>query len=90
MPTSIPPHVGFTCPDCDTELDVLETRKSGTGIRRRRYCRICDHRITTYELSSYELEHANDHFITHIANLALHLDRLRALCGHALSHSASP
>jgi transcriptional repressor NrdR len=38
------------CPICDhPKSDVLETRASGDGIRRRRQCQGCEHRFTTHE-----------------------------------------
>ncbi len=38
------------CPQCDlTKFEVLETRTSGDGIRRRRSCVGCGHRFTTFE-----------------------------------------
>jgi len=38
------------CPGCDhPKSDVLETRTSGEGIRRRRQCQACEHRFTTHE-----------------------------------------
>ena len=38
------------CPKCDhTKFEVLETRTSGDGIRRRRSCVGCGHRFTTFE-----------------------------------------
>ena len=38
------------CPKCEhTKFEVLETRTSGDGIRRRRSCVACGHRFTTFE-----------------------------------------
>ncbi len=38
------------CPSCDhTKFEVLETRTSGDGIRRRRSCVGCGQRFTTFE-----------------------------------------
>ncbi len=38
------------CPLCEhPKSDVLETRASGDGIRRRRQCQGCEHRFTTHE-----------------------------------------
>jgi transcriptional repressor NrdR len=38
------------CPQCDhSKFEVLETRTSGDGIRRRRSCAGCGHRFTTFE-----------------------------------------
>jgi transcriptional repressor NrdR len=38
------------CPACEhPKSDVLETRSSGDGIRRRRQCQACGERFTTHE-----------------------------------------
>ncbi len=38
------------CPSCEHgKFEVLETRTSGDGIRRRRSCVGCGHRFTTFE-----------------------------------------
>jgi len=38
------------CPTCEhPKSDVLETRASGDGIRRRRQCQACGERFTTHE-----------------------------------------
>jgi transcriptional repressor NrdR len=38
------------CPNCEhNKFEVLETRTSGDGIRRRRSCVQCGHRFTTFE-----------------------------------------
>ena len=38
------------CPQCEhSKFEVLETRTSGDGIRRRRSCVACGHRLTTFE-----------------------------------------
>ena len=38
------------CPACEhAKFEVLETRTSGDGIRRRRSCVGCGHRFTTFE-----------------------------------------
>jgi transcriptional repressor NrdR len=38
------------CPICKSETRVLETRPIRLGNRRRRECKKCGHRFTTYEL----------------------------------------
>jgi transcriptional regulator NrdR family protein len=40
------------CPTCGAATEVMETRKSPNGIRRRRRCGVdgCDGRITTVEI----------------------------------------
>ena len=38
------------CPYCEcTNTKVVDSRESGTGIRRRRECALCGRRFTTYE-----------------------------------------
>jgi transcriptional repressor NrdR len=37
------------CPSCDSPTSILETRKAGAALRRRRECSSCGHRFTTYE-----------------------------------------
>ena len=38
------------CPHCEcTNTKVVDSRESGTGIRRRRECALCGRRFTTYE-----------------------------------------
>ena len=40
----------MNCPQCEhNKFEVLETRSSGDGIRRRRSCVNCGHRFTTFE-----------------------------------------
>ena len=38
------------CPKCQSATRVLETRQGRHGTRRRRECRKCGHRFSTYEL----------------------------------------
>ena len=39
------------CPNCYTDQDhhVIQTRKAGETVKRRRECRYCGYRFTTYE-----------------------------------------
>jgi hypothetical protein len=37
------------CPLCGGVTDVRDTREARTAIRRRRWCRACGNRFTTYE-----------------------------------------
>lgn len=40
----------MVCPQCqESDIGVLEKRDIEDGVRRRRVCRICEHRFTTYE-----------------------------------------
>lgn len=41
---------GMKCPQCgQLESQVLESRHHLNHIRRRRVCRVCEHRYTTHE-----------------------------------------
>lgn len=47
---------GFRCPNCETELRVVITRKRATGIiARRRECPSCGQRVTTVERRATEV-----------------------------------
>ena len=37
------------CPYCSKKSKVVDTRSAGEGIRRRRECKVCGQRFTTYE-----------------------------------------
>ncbi len=37
------------CPFCGSKSKVVDTRSSGEGVRRRRECKDCGQRFTTYE-----------------------------------------
>lgn len=51
---------GLTCPRCTGTTGVIDSRAARLGdlptIRRRRRCRACDHRFTTYELDAAVIE----------------------------------
>jgi transcriptional repressor NrdR len=43
------------CPRCDASTSILETRRAEeNAVRRRRRCRKCGHRFTTYERAEPE------------------------------------
>lgn len=42
--------LGLHCPKCSGELSVTDSRPMTAGIRRRRLCGTCGHRLTTHEL----------------------------------------
>ena len=43
----------YLCPFCDAETFIVDSRRSVKGtIRRRRECRKCGYRYSTYEVSS--------------------------------------
>lgn len=51
---------GIICPACGGDTQVVDSRPSGQGIRRRRRCIACGERVTTHELtttdrSAYEM-----------------------------------
>jgi transcriptional repressor NrdR len=37
------------CPYCESDSQVIDSRPSKSGIRRRRVCKVCARRFTTYE-----------------------------------------
>ncbi|MBM4466651.1 MAG: transcriptional repressor NrdR [Chloroflexi bacterium] len=39
----------MNCPYCGKKSKVVDTRTAGEGVRRRRECRACGQRFTTYE-----------------------------------------
>ena len=41
---------GLLCRDCHGRMDVIDSRRSGVTIRRRRCCRVCKAKVTTFEL----------------------------------------
>jgi hypothetical protein len=48
---SIYPTRGLRCVGCDGgRLKVVDSRPNATGIRRRRHCRACGMRMTTFEV----------------------------------------
>lgn len=50
-------ETGKECPNClAQQLFVREARTVGTYKRRRRVCRKCGHRETTYEISAEDFE----------------------------------
>lgn len=45
------------CPHCGSDrTEIIETRVSGEHERRRRRCRECTYRFTTYEITKTEYE----------------------------------
>lgn len=44
------------CPNCEGPTKVIDTRKGETSIRRRRECKVCRHRFTTYEIRATYLK----------------------------------
>ena len=45
----------MNCPLCGNELRVVDSRPSGSSIRRRRDCDYCRFRTTTYEITMDEM-----------------------------------
>lgn len=41
----------ISCPDCGSETSVIESRSTKDSRRRRRQCKACGRRFTTYEVS---------------------------------------
>lgn len=44
------------CSACSAATRVLDTRRAGDAVRRRRECTHCGHRVTTLERTQDELE----------------------------------
>lgn len=42
----------MTCPECDSNCQVIDSRQEGETRRRRHLCGQCSHRFTTYEISA--------------------------------------
>lgn len=40
---------GITCPECDGPTGVIDSRRHDGYVRRRRKCRACGRRLTTFE-----------------------------------------
>lgn len=51
------PAPGLQCPSCGatTRLDVKDSRPRENAIHRRRHCRKCGERFSTYEFSEAEI-----------------------------------
>src|SRR5215831_17595800 len=45
----------MTCPECRGKTSVTETRESPRGVRRRRRCRSCGYRFTTFECAVVQI-----------------------------------
>lgn len=45
-----------TCPLCDGETEVLETREIGSSVFRRRRCQQCGNTYSTFEIYADEWE----------------------------------
>lgn len=61
---------GVPCPACgDRASGVQDSRPNGAAIRRRRRCRACDHRFTTYETA----EPINGHDVVDLGGLPRHV-----------------
>lgn len=45
----MPAPTGYPCPTCGQSMEVIDSRRSDDAIRRRRICRGCRLRLTTYE-----------------------------------------
>ena len=55
--------VGFPCPQCESRMDVKDSRQTNyhhrPSIRRRRRCRECGWSVTTYEILDNSLMKAD-------------------------------
>lgn len=61
---SFPPKAQPKCPRCNQpQIQIIESRKSEDGTRRRRECKACQYRDTTYEVSSSFYQKAKENEI---------------------------
>lgn len=50
---------GLACPNCASgKLDILETRRKGSVMKRRRQCGVCEFRFNTVEISEADYDRA--------------------------------
>lgn len=74
----------MNCPACQHDkTEAVDSRPSGDTVRRRRCCQKCDHRFTTYEISSEKLEELQN--VTTEEALRARLLPMIALLSEALS-----
>jgi hypothetical protein len=72
------------CPQCGSRsLEIVESRKTSTAFRRRKQCLQCNHRHTTFEVSS-------DWFREAERNARLHAALIKHLELPALTPLATP
>jgi hypothetical protein len=45
-----PEGPGLRCFACDARFSVIDSRQSGATIRRRRRCKVCGAKVTTFEI----------------------------------------
>ena len=45
----------YNCPSCQGESGVIDSRPIGKTTRRRRECKSCKHRWTTFEINADEM-----------------------------------
>lgn len=70
------------CPDCGSATSVIETRVTGTNVRRRRRCGN-GHRVTTMEIAFPESARSRSGPDL-VAVPRAHLESIRAAAGSAL------
>ena len=47
--------MSFLCPRCGKRTNVIDSRQAPKGWRRRRECKKCGFRLTTFEVPDYAL-----------------------------------
>lgn len=76
---SRPPKIidGVQCPECNEESFVIDSRDVEMARRRRRQCKNCGHRYTTYEVHADE--YLKETFKVNTTQLDLVIATLRAI-----------
>ena len=70
------------CPECGVDTEVIDSRHDKHGrIRRRRQCKNCAARFTTYEVSASEFE-----ILSHFAKMVMELRLLEELYHATYGH----
>lgn len=77
-PERATPHASLSCPSCGSDrLTVVDSRPFEGMVRRRRRCSDCEHRMTTYEVTSYQKRLIDEWART--------TDAIRALCDQTVA-----
>ncbi len=72
--TGVAGSLSMRCPQCGGPSNVVDSRPSGGSLRRRRVCRSCDLRFTTFEqIEGDRLEPSDKAALTAIRNRLLEI-----------------
>lgn len=66
----------MNCPLCGADTKVIDTRSDGAEVRRRRECKSCGHRFTTYEVHNLVSAAAKDRAIVQLQESVSDLVRI--------------